>query len=108
MATNQPVGLTYSDRPEISETFADSVEKLIIDGGVVRIELVVNRMDDPRPPALPTGKKLTACRLILPINGFLDLANKVQGIMGALMSQGLLQQQSPQSPPTRPPPGKPN
>jgi hypothetical protein len=57
--------LTYVDQPEISETFADSLRGLTFDGMNLRLEFVVNRLDEPKPPNPPTGKALTACRLIV-------------------------------------------
>ena len=100
----QPV-LTYVDRPEVSETFADSLEKVILDGGVARLEFVVNRLDQPRPPAAPTGKKYTTCRLALPMAGLVGLANQLHGLMQALSQQGAFRQITP-APGS--PSGKPN
>jgi hypothetical protein len=51
----QPI-LTYLDRPEVSETFADSLGKLTLEGFNAKLEFVVNRMDNPSPPNPPTGK----------------------------------------------------
>jgi len=45
-----PANLTYVDHPDIAETFADAMERLIFDGATVRMEFVVNRLDDPKPP----------------------------------------------------------
>ena len=101
--TSQPPQLTHVDRPEISETFADSLAKLMFDGMNVRMEFVVNRLDDPKPPAVPTGRATTACRLVLPAPGMLDLINKLQMLVATLQAQGLLRPIT--SPPTA---GRPN
>ena len=48
--------LTYVGRPEISETFANSLYRISFDAFQVRMEFVVNRLDDPKPQTPPTGK----------------------------------------------------
>jgi hypothetical protein len=95
--------LKYVDRPEIFETFADSCARMTLEGFNGKLEFVVNRMDDPKPSAPPTGRALTALRLVLPVPGILDLHAKLTQLIGALQAQGMLTQvpQSPQS-------GKPN
>ena len=82
--------LTYVDLPEIAETFADSLERILVDQSGLRMEFVVNRMDDPKPPAPPTGKKYTACRVVMPLNGFMDMVGKLNGIVQALQKQGVI------------------
>lgn len=87
-----PVQLTYVDHPDVPEIFADSLEKMLFDGTIVRFEFVVNRLDEPKPPLPPSGKKHTACRLVLPAAGLQDLANKIINLMNQLAAQGLVQQ----------------
>jgi hypothetical protein len=82
--------VSYVDRPEISETFADSCARLSIEGLNAKLEFVVNRMDDPKPPAPPTGKAMTACRVVLPLPGMIDLHAKLTQLIGALQAQGVL------------------
>ncbi len=98
-----PPQLTYVDRSEISETFADSLGRLTFDGIHLRMEFVVNRMDDPKPPAAPTGRALTACRVVIPLPGMLDMLNKLQAVVAALQAQGALRPIT--APPTA---GRPN
>jgi len=94
---NQPPGqpiappkLTYLDRPEVGETFVDSVARVTFDGATLRLEFAVNRLDDVRPPAQQTGRAVTACRLVLPASGMLDLFGRLSNLMNALQSQGAL------------------
>jgi len=84
--------ITYVDRPEISETFADSCVRMTVEGFNAKLEFVVNRMDDATPPAPPTGKAMTACRLVLSVPGLVDLQAKLTRLMGALQAQGVLKQ----------------
>jgi hypothetical protein len=102
----QPPGspkLTYLDRPDVSETFADSLGRLMFDGMHLRMEFLVNRMDDPNPPAAPTGKALTACRVVIPLPGMVDMLSKLQAVMGQLQAAGVFRQIT--NPPTA---GRPN
>jgi hypothetical protein len=82
--------LRYVDRPEISENFADSVEKVIFDGHVLRLEFTVTRFDDPKPPAPPSGRKTTACRVILPPSGIIELMNKLEQLKQLLITSGVM------------------
>jgi hypothetical protein len=82
--------LTYVDRPEISETFADSLARISFDALHVRMEFIVNRLDDPKPPAAPTGKSYTACKLVLPLPAALDLHAKLGAMINMLQQQGVL------------------
>src|SRR5260221_327977 len=81
--------ISYVDLPDVSETFADSVEKISVDGQSWRLEVFVTRMDEPRPPII-AGKKYPACRLVLTMNAGLDLANKLKGLIEAMEKQGLI------------------
>ena len=47
--------IRFVDRPEISETFADSTRTFTFDGHTMRIEFCTIRMDEPKPPNSPTG-----------------------------------------------------
>ncbi|MDX2498322.1 MAG: hypothetical protein QNL11_10525 [Desulfobacterales bacterium] len=42
----------FVDRPEVSETFADSIHGLSFDGQSMRIEFCTTRLDSPQPPSL--------------------------------------------------------
>lgn len=90
MAQQPMMQISYVDRPEVSEAFADTIEKMSFDGQTLRIELCVTRMDDPKPPHPPTGRKYTACRLVLPPIAALDLLNKLQQLVVMLEQQGIV------------------
>jgi hypothetical protein len=82
--------ITYVDRPEIAETFVDTLRRAGFDGINVRIEFTVNRLDDPQPPAPPTGQALTACRLVIPLTGFLALVQQLDALVKTLQAKGVL------------------
>jgi hypothetical protein len=91
-APTQPT-LTYVDRPEIPETYADSVYRVSVEGLNAKLEFVVNRTDDAKPPAPPSGKSLTACRLVIPLPAMIDLHAKLAQLIGALQGQAALKKQ---------------
>jgi hypothetical protein len=99
----QGAPLTYVDRPEISEAFVDSLYRWTFDNMLVRLEFTVNRMDDPNPPAAPTGKAFTACRVVIPLPGMIDMLGKLQAIVIQLQAAGVLRPIT--NPPTE---GRPN
>jgi hypothetical protein len=100
--------LQYVDRPEISETFADSVVKFIFEGAnnTVRIEFCATRMDDPAGSDPASGKLYTTSRLVLGMAAAIDLANKMTNLLAWLEKQGLVTRNPLAS--FTPPPGKPN
>jgi hypothetical protein len=91
----QTATLRYIDRPELAETFADSINALFFDGQMLRIEFGVNRFDDMKPNAPLSGRRLPACRLVLPANAAVDLINRMQQIAAALVQAGVVKQNPP-------------
>lgn len=86
----------YIDRPEVAEVFADRLEHLFLDGGLVRMEFTVVRTDPAQtvagqPPPEPRQWSYTACRVVLPVRGVAEMLNKMQELRGVLLQQGLLQ-----------------
>ena len=101
-AQRQAASIRYIDRPEIAETFADSITGLIFDGQSLRIEFGVTRLDDVKPNAPITGRRFPACRLVLPPAAAIDLINRMQQIGTALAQAGVTTRAS-QIPPARTP-----
>ena len=61
-AERQTATFRYVDRPEVAETFADSITGLIFDGQTLRIEFAVTRLDEVKTGAPITGRRYPACR----------------------------------------------
>lgn len=85
----QPATIRYVDRPDIPETFADSVSGLIFDGQSLRIEFAVTRLDEIKTNVPITGRRYPACRLVLPPAAAADLINRMQQIAAALTQAGV-------------------
>jgi hypothetical protein len=94
-APQRQVTLRYVDRPECMETFADSITHLSFDGQTLRMEFGITRMDDVKQGAPMTGRRLPACRVVLPPAAAVELINRMQQIAAALTQAGVLRQNPP-------------
>jgi len=81
------------DIPGLQETFVDSMGSSTFDGATLRIELCVTRLDLPKPPKPPTGKKYPVCRLVLPPDAAVELFNLLQQFIGVMVQQGLVKKE---------------
>ena len=88
-AERQPAQIRYLDNADMAETFADSITGLIFDGQTLRIEFGVTRLDEVKPNTPITGRRYTACRLVLPPAAAVDLVNRMHQIGTALTQAGL-------------------
>jgi len=93
-----PPQYQYVDRPEVSETFADFVQRIQFDGQTLRLEFCVSRLDDHKPGTPVTGKRYPTCRLVLSAAAAVDLMNKMQQITSGLVKAGVLKQDAAQTP----------
>jgi hypothetical protein len=81
--------IQYVDVPSISETYADSVNRMMFDGQSVRLEFCVTRMDEPQGGSTElTGTRQTACRVVLPLGAALELSGKLSRMLTALAKRG--------------------
>src|SRR6266567_9593894 len=92
--------LTYHDLPDLSETYADSTRWIAFDGHSFRFEFCIVRHDEPKPPSPQTARQMPVCRLVIPPGAALDLLNKLQGVVNALVQQGVITINPPMAPPT--------
>jgi hypothetical protein len=86
----QTASVRYVDRPECTETFADSINQLYFDGQSLRIEFGVTRLDDVKPNAPITGRRYPTQRLVLTPAAAVELINRMQQVGAALAQAGLL------------------
>jgi hypothetical protein len=92
--------MTRVERLDVPETFADSLGKMTFDGMNAKFEFVVNWFDEPQPgQQVTSGKSISACRLILPIAGVLQLHGQLTALVATLQAQGALRK-LPQPPET--------
>jgi len=81
------VQYSYEDRPEPTETFADSVHSLVFDGQTLRVTFTVTRMEPPTTGNPTTGKRFPTCRLVLSGAGIAQLINQVAQLNAAVSQQ---------------------
>lgn len=89
--------IRYIDRPEISETFVDSLGVVTFDGNT-RLELCATRLDQPKPPDPPTARQYPVCRIVMTPEATVVLFNQLQNIMNLLQQAGLVTKQEGQPP----------
>jgi hypothetical protein len=74
------------EHPEVQETFADSMGLLSFDGQTLRIDLTCARVDDPKPPKPPTGRRHVVARLVLTPELAQELTNKLKNLEAQLQA----------------------
>jgi len=88
---------------EVKETYADFLGLTSFDGSSLRIELLVARMEDPKPPAQPTGQRHIVARLVLSPACAIDLINQMNQIAAQLAQVGLIKMEQGQAKPQQKP-----
>jgi hypothetical protein len=88
---------------EVKETYADFLGLTSFDGSSLRIELLVARMEDPKPPAQPTGQRHIVARLVLSPACAMDLINQMNQIAAQLVQAGLIKMEQGQAKPQQKP-----
>lgn len=90
-ATAPAADLRYEDRVDLIETFADNVQRMTFDGRTLRVEFCVARMDELDPKAKKkTGRAVPVVRLVLDLDGAVDLFNKVNSLQAAMQQIGVI------------------
>jgi len=82
--------LRYVDRPECNEIFVDSIVSSLFDSQTLRLEFAVTRYDDVKPNSPVSGRRYTACRLVLSPSAAVELMNRMQQIAAAMSQAGIL------------------
>jgi hypothetical protein len=85
----------YVERPDVAETFADSITAVFFDGQSLRLEFAVSRVDDVKPNAPIAGRRYPACRLVLTPTAAVELINRMQQIGAALTQAGVVKPAKP-------------
>lgn len=76
----------YVDDPAVTETFVDTLERIHVDGQIIRLEFSVMRWD----AADGAASRRTACRVVLPAKGAVDLLNRMNQLQDVLVRAGAL------------------
>ncbi|HWA63884.1 MAG TPA: hypothetical protein VG939_21090 [Caulobacteraceae bacterium] len=99
--------LRYEDRPDLLETFVDTAHRMTFDGRTLRIEFCVNRWEDPGPDGARTGRSVPISRMVLDLDGAVDLFNKINSLQSVLESRGVIRKTAPPAAAAEPPAAEP-
>jgi hypothetical protein len=86
----QTAAVRYIDRPDCTETFADSVNNVYFDGQSLRIEFGITRLDEMKQNTPVTGRRFPAQRMVLTPGAAVELINRMQQVGQALTQAGVL------------------
>ena len=84
-AASAAKGPAYADDPAVAETFVDTLERIHVDGQIIRLEFSVLRWEGDDGPS-----RRTACRVVLPAKGAVDLLNRMNQLQDVLVRAGAL------------------
>lgn len=96
-ADAQTATIRYIDRPDCTETFADSINGVYFDGQSLRIEFGITRLDDVKPNTPVTGRRHPAQRMVLTPMAAVELINRMQQVGAALAQAGVLKAAPPKA-----------
>src|SRR5688572_20227732 len=87
--------IQYVDRPELNETFVDSVRNVTFDGATVRAELCVTRFDEPASTAAAAGRQSPVSRVVLRPDAAVDLFMRLQRLLAFMEQRGIIKREAP-------------
>lgn len=96
MALPPGVKTTYIDRPELTETFSDSLETFTFSDNLLRFDLCCTRLgisDSPNRNNPPTAKKYPVARVVMPLDTAVTLFNQLNQLFGALEQSGAIKRE---------------
>jgi len=84
----------FKDDLAVHETFVDGIHMTQVDGTTMRMTLTVARADPPKTGnKSPTGQKVVAVRLVMPLPAMAELYNQLDNLVRGLEQQGVLQRE---------------
>jgi hypothetical protein len=86
----QPLKIQHVDLPELSETFADSIDLVFFDGQTLRINFGVTRFDQAQQSPSATAFRYPSCRLVLTPRAAVELMNQIQKLIAGMIQAGVL------------------
>ena len=90
----QPKSL-YIDRPNLIETFVDTIRHVTFDGSTVRAELGVTRLEEASAKTPASAKQYPACRLVLRPDAAVDLFMRLQRLVALMEQRGIIKREQP-------------
>jgi hypothetical protein len=87
---------TFVDRPNLMETFADSLETFTFNNNLLRVDFCCTRLEtstNPNPQTPPSAKKYPVARLVIPLDAAVMLFNQLNQLFGALEQAGVIKRE---------------
>lgn len=91
---SQPTKIQHVDRPDMPETFVDSVHIVAWDGQTLRVELCVTRYPGLGPESTAQVTRYPSCRLVLTSQATVELFSRLQQTVATLVKTGAIQQKA--------------
>lgn len=89
------VNTVFIDKPELTETFADSIGTLSFDGQVMKLEFRTTRQAPITAPGTPPDHiQYPSCRLVLTPKASIELFTKLQAMIEQLEKVGVFKKLS--------------
>jgi len=85
--------ITLVERPELDETFVDSLEAFAFNNNLVRFDMCCVRLDPGNPPAPLTGRRYPVGRVVMPLDAAIELFNKLNHLFSALEKTGVIRRE---------------
>lgn len=92
MALPPGIKITYIDRPDLTETFSDSLEGFTFTDNLLRVDFCCTRLENPANA--PTAKKFPVARLVMPLETAVTLFNNLNNLFGALEQSGVIKKEA--------------
>ena len=102
MAVPPSPKIEFVDRPDLIETFVDSIRSVTFDGATVRAEMCVTRFEEAAKPAAASAKQVPACRLVLRPDAAVDLFVRLQRLIALMEQRGIVRREQPKTQPEKP------
>lgn len=87
--------IRYIDRPELAETFVDSIGMVNMNNGIGSIELCVTRFDKLEPPKPVTAKKYPVARIVITPQALIELHQNLAKFMAVMEKEGIIKIEQP-------------
>jgi hypothetical protein len=84
----------YVDRPDLIETFVDTVRTVTFDGATVRAELCVTRLEEGGAQGA-VAKQYPTTRLVLRPDAAVDLFIRLQRLIALMEQRGIVKREAP-------------
>ena len=97
MAVPAQPRIDFVDRPDLVETFVDSVRNVTFDGATVRAELCITRFEEGGAPEAAGAKQYPAARLVMRPDAAVDLFIRLQRLIAHMEKRGIIRREQPKA-----------